>query len=91
MNQLNALAAVVVGGYLIAVIFAGNLKPLWATMQEDAGFVPWALAVLILYGLTLIPGGSPIVGPLIALVVIAMLILAGKPMLDTLSNYFGGR
>lgn len=45
----NGLAALIVGAYLLAVAWRGNTGALVERLKEDRGFVPWALAFVLLW------------------------------------------
>lgn len=82
-NVGNSAIAIVIGGYILAVMFQGNLGAFGAQLKTDffgdnannkSGFWQWAVATLVLVWIVNLPSIRPYSGALIGLVLVAMLI-----------------
>lgn len=48
-GQLNGVALLLVAGYLTSVLFHGNMDALVQAMKDETSFLPWILALLVVY------------------------------------------
>jgi hypothetical protein len=107
---VNGAVLIMLAIYLAAVVYQGNVgdfaKALWADFsgQQPGGgktqrpaFWQWALAVLVLYALAQYPETEHLFGPLLGIVIVAMMIqLAVKQpgvfqtLNDSVKALFGG-
>lgn len=46
---MNALIGAILGVYLVAVAIHGNGKALIDALTKEGGFIPWAIALVLLY------------------------------------------
>lgn len=74
----NALAAFIIAGYLVMVIWQGNALNLVNDLKQEKEFIKWGVALVIL-GLIKDSGiGGPIPGALIAVSFVGMLLNVGN-------------
>lgn len=73
----NALAAFVIAGYLVMVVYHGNALNLIDNLKQEKGFIKWGVALVILNLIKDAGIGGPIPGALIATAFVGMLINIG--------------
>lgn len=73
----NGLAALIAGAYLLAVGVKGNAGKLGAQLAQDRGFIPWAIAFVILWLLYQNTSQKSLWGGLLTIALAAFFIQAG--------------
>lgn len=102
---LNSIAEILVGIFVLVVVFNCNLDKFLALLNEDlfgstntsgVGFAKWGLALLLVYAIAQIDEFKPLGTRLLAVTIVAMLInvVTKNPQfftnIQTAFNSFGG-
>ncbi len=93
LTQLaNGASALAIGGYLAAVVYQGNVKPLISEMSGDYGYIEFLVAGVILKVIVDNPATHEVATLLIVAAVIAATLkfAAGSGNLSALENFANG-
>jgi len=80
--MIHGLAALIVGVYLLAVALRGNGTELAGKLGEDKGFIPWAIAFVVLWLLWRNQSTRTVGGALLTLALLAFLLQAGSTLFE---------
>lgn len=84
---MNALTGAILGVYLVAVALHGNGKSLIDALKREGGFIPWAVALVLLY-LAYTKTKNKVLLGLLVLTFAAFFIQAGSGLLVNLQGVF---
>lgn len=88
--MLNGTVASFIGFYLLTVLYADNDDKLISAIKEEAGFLKWGGALIMLYYLYKFAGGKSgeLIQQLTLLALVALLLSRGGEPLKEISNFF---
>jgi RsiW-degrading membrane proteinase PrsW (M82 family) len=87
-DSLDVLSGVAIGVFLLAVVVKGNSKKLVALAEEDKSFLPWAIAVGILFYLRGVPELKGPVTELIGAAFIGLFLLGSSTIIPQVKSFW---
>lgn len=89
--MLNGAVSLLIGFYLIAVLWNGNENKLYSTIKEESGFFKWIGAILILNYISRVAGDKAggIINSLGLLALMALMLGQGDKIFAQFGELFG--
>lgn len=89
--MINGAVSLFVGIYLLMVLWGGREGKLFSLISEEAGFLKWAGAIIILAYLSRVSGGSfgKLINSFGALALMALVLANGEKIFGEVGKFYG--